>query len=175
MRERHKGPAEPLAARLHFIPRVLVRPVQNAIVRMARRYFERAPGWVLLTTRGRRTGLPREVLLPCARTPDAAIVISTYGWRSDWMRNLRKEPAVRITWAGQSVSARAEVVEEIARKQRLISEHPFFAPLPIGVVHAVALTLFRPLVVALLRRWVIPRPVVVLHRTATTSQETDAR
>ncbi len=161
----HKGPEEPFAARLHFIPRVVVRPVQSAIVRTFRRYFERAPGWVLLTTRGRRTGLPREVLLPCARTRDAAIVISTYGLRSDWMRNLRKEPAVQITWAGECVRARAEVVEEIERKQRLMSDHPFFAPLPVAVVHAVALTVFRPLVVALLRRWVIPRPVVVLHRT----------
>lgn len=139
--------------------------MQRALVRMFRGYFERSPGWILLTTRGRRTGLPREVLLPCARTRDSAIVISTYGWRSDWMRNLRQEPAVRITWAGQSVPARAEVIEEIDRKQRLMSEHPFFAPMPVAVVHAVALTIFRPLVVAMLRAWVVPRPVVVLHRT----------
>jgi hypothetical protein len=58
---------EPFAARLHFIPRLIVRPIQTAIVRAFRTYLARAPGWMLLTTRGRRTGLPREVLLPSGR------------------------------------------------------------------------------------------------------------
>jgi hypothetical protein len=40
------------------VPRA-IRPIQTALVRVFRRYFETAPGWVLLTTTGRRTGLPR--------------------------------------------------------------------------------------------------------------------
>ena len=72
---------EPFAARLHFIPRLIVRPIQTAIVRAFRTYLARAPGWMLLTTRGRRTGLPREVLLPCVRTPDMVMTMSTYGMR----------------------------------------------------------------------------------------------
>jgi deazaflavin-dependent oxidoreductase (nitroreductase family) len=83
---------------------------------------------VLLTTRGRRTGLPREVLLPCTRTEDAIIVISTYGWRSDWIRNLRKTPEVEVTWSGRRLPGRAEVVEEVARKRQLVTDHPFFPP-----------------------------------------------
>lgn len=74
---------EPFAARLHFIPRALRGP-QNTLVRLLRGYFERAPGWVLLTTRGRNTGLPREILLPCERSSEGLILISTYGWRSNW-------------------------------------------------------------------------------------------
>jgi len=54
---------EPFAARLHFVPRTLRRP-HAWLVRVLRGYFERAPGWVILTTRGRRTGLPREVAPP---------------------------------------------------------------------------------------------------------------
>jgi hypothetical protein len=61
-------PQEPLAARLHFIPRALRTP-QGALVRRFRRYFEQAPGWVLLTTRGRKTGLPREVLPRASALP----------------------------------------------------------------------------------------------------------
>ena len=153
---------EPFAARLHVVPR-LIRPLQAAIVRAFRAYFERAPGWMLLTTRGRRTGLAREVLLPCVRTPDTIITMSTYGTRSDWIRNLRKDPAVRVTCNGRIVPARAEIVDDLARKRALVSAHPFFAPAPFAIVHAVVLTLFRPLLVALLRRWVTARPVVVFH------------
>jgi deazaflavin-dependent oxidoreductase (nitroreductase family) len=91
---------EPLFARLHFIPRVLLRHPQRALVRVFRRCFERAPGWVLLSTTGRKTGLPREVLLPCERFADGLLVISTYGRRSDWMRNIEKDPHVSVTCAG---------------------------------------------------------------------------
>jgi F420H(2)-dependent quinone reductase len=76
-------------------------------VRLLRRYFERAPGWVLVTTRGRKTGLPREVLLPCERSADAIVVISTYGWRSNWIRNMRKDP---IAWLRRWVTPRPVVV-----------------------------------------------------------------
>ncbi len=159
---------EPFAARLHVIPRV-IRPVQGAIVRTFRAYFERAPGWMLLTTRGRRTGLAREVLLPCVRTPDSIITMSTYGMRSDWIRNLRKDPAVRVTCGGRVVPARAEIVEDLTRKRALVTAHPFFAPAPFAIVHALMLTIFRPLLVVLLRRWVTVRPVVVLHLVDTTA------
>jgi len=152
----------PFAARLHFIPRLLRRP-HALLIRVLRGYFEGAPGWVLLTTRGRRTGLPREVLLPCARTEDAIVVISTYGDRSDWIRNLRKDPRVRVTCASHPLPARAEVIEDVARKRTLVSEHPFFPAAPFALVHAVALTVLRPLLVFFLRRWVTPRPVVVLR------------
>jgi len=157
---------EPFAARLHVIPR-LIRPLQTAIVRAFRAYFERAPGWMLLTTRGRQTGLAREVLLPCVRTPHTIITMSTYGMRSDWIRNLKKDPAVRVTCNGQVVPARAEIVDDLARKRALVTAHPFFAPAPFAIVHAVVLTFFRPILVALLRQWVTVRPVVVLHVTDT--------
>src|SRR6185436_11903886 len=71
---------EPFAARLHFITRFTSR-VQTVLVGLLRRYFVRAPSWVLLTTRGRRTGLPREVLLPCERFEGGGLVISTYDRR----------------------------------------------------------------------------------------------
>ena len=73
--------AEPLVARFHFVTRFTSR-LQAVLVRLLRRYFVRAPGWILLTTRGRRTGLPREVLLPCERFQDGILVISTYDRRS---------------------------------------------------------------------------------------------
>ena len=156
---------EPFAARLHFIP-VAIRWPQAALVKLFRRYFERAPGWVLLTTTGRKTGLAREVLLPCERSRDALIVISTYGWRSHWIRNLKRDPRVRITVGGWLVSGRAEVIEELARKHAIVSENPFFPAAPFAIVHAVLRTLLRPLLVRGLRRWVSPRPIVVIRPEA---------
>ncbi len=153
---------EPFAARLHFIPRA-IRPLQNRIVRVLRRYFEQAPGWVLLTTTGRKSGLPREVLLPCERTRDALIVLSTYGWRSDWIRNIRQNPHVSITCAGWVLDARAEVVEELEAKRALVSANPFFVPAPFAVLNFIHRTILRPLWVPLLCWWVRSRPVVVIR------------
>jgi deazaflavin-dependent oxidoreductase (nitroreductase family) len=154
--------SEPFAAKLHFIPRA-IRGLQTGLVNRFRGYFSHAPGWVLLGTIGRRTGLPRETLLPCVRADGTVIVISTYGSRSDWIRNLRKNPAVKVTRDGAVVSGRAEVVEDLAKKRALVSEHPFFAPAPFKIVNAIALGVFRPALVAFLRRWVTVRPIVVIH------------
>ena len=159
---------EPLAAYLHFIPRALRRP-QNGLVRVFRRYFEQAPGWVLLTTRGRKTGLPREVLLPCERTPEGLMVISTYGWRSNWVRNIQQDANVTVTTGGWVLSGHAELVETLDAKIRLVTAYPFFPAAPFAPLHAVLRTVLRPLLVLLLRLWVRPRPLVVVHPIALTS------
>lgn len=154
--------SEPFAARLHFLPRA-IRPVQAAIVRLFRGYFERAPGWVLLTTTGRSTGLPREVLLPCERSGDMLIVISTYGWESNWIRNIRRDPRVRVTCAGWVLAGQAEIVEDVGAKRSVISAHPFFPPAPFAVLNFLHRTLLRPVWLPFLRWWVTSRPVVVIR------------
>ena len=154
--------AEPFAARLHFVPRS-IRPLQAAIVRLLRRYFEHAPGWVLMTTVGRKTGLPREVLLPCERFRDGLIVISTYGSKSDWIRNIRRDPRVYVTCAGWVLHAQAEIVHDLAAKRSLISAHPFFAPAPFAVLNFLHRTVLRPVWLPFLRWWVTRRPVVVIR------------
>ena len=132
-------------------------------MRLFRRYFEHAPGWVLLSTTGRRTGLPREVLLPCERWPDSLVVISTYGWRSDWIRNIRRDPRVHVTCAGWVLGAQAEIVEDRAAKRALVSAHPFFPPAPFAILNLLHRTLLRPLWLPFLRWWVRSRPVVVIR------------
>lgn len=155
-------PEEPRAARFHPVAVALSRP-QNALVGVFRHYFERAPGWVLLTTRGRKSGKPREVLLPCERTREAVLLISTYGWRAHWLRNLREDPRVRFTAGGWILSGRAEVIEDNAQKRALVAADPFFPAAPFVWVHAILRTLFRPLLVFVLRRWVEPRPLVLVR------------
>ena len=154
---------EPFAAKLHFLPRVVLKPIQSTLVRVFRRYFERAPGWMLLTTTGRKTGLPREVLLPCERNRDGLYTISTYGRRSDWIRNLEREPRVRVTAAGWTIPARAEIVDDLERRRAIVAADPFFVPLPIGPLNFLHRTIFRLPTVAFLRWWVTNRPVVLIR------------
>jgi deazaflavin-dependent oxidoreductase (nitroreductase family) len=149
---------EPFAARLHFVPR-LVNLVQRPLVRLRRPWLERSPHWVLLGTRGRRTGLPRETLLPCLRRGTVVVVISTYGHRADWLRNLRRDPVVSFTAGGGRCMGRAEIVEDLAAKAELVRGYRVFLPFPSGLTNA----LLGPLAGPLLPRWVRTRPVVVLR------------
>jgi len=166
--ENRRSVPEPFAARLHFVTRVTNR-LQSYIVKAFRRYFERAPGWVLLSTRGRKTGLPREVLLPCERFTDGLIIISTYGRQSNWIRNIERDPAVTVTCAGWVVPARAEIVDDLEIKRSLVTSHPFFGPAPVIPINTVHLTVLRPLTIALLRLWVTGRPVVLVRPASPSS------
>ena len=116
---------------------------------MFRRYFERAPGWVLLTDDGTSTGLPREVL-PCERTADELIVISTYGHRSTGC-NIDRDRRVRVTCAGWGVEA--EVERSLEAKRAIVQAHPFFAPAPFALLNFLHRTVLRPLWVPFLRWW----------------------
>jgi len=159
------NPREPLAAHIHGITHLL-SPVHRELLRVLAYYFERAPGWVVLTTKGRKSGLPREVLLPCERTGEFLYVMSTYGRRANWIRNIERDPRVTVTCGGWRMAGRAEIVDDLERKRAIVSAHPFFAAAPFAVVHAVALTILRPVLIAFLRQWVRPRPIVVVHPQA---------
>jgi hypothetical protein len=102
-------------------------------------------------------------LLPCERSPEFLLTISTYGWRSHWLRNIQHDPNVKVSCAGWVVSGTADIVEDLERKRSLVEAHPFFPPAPFAIVHAVLRTLLRPILVALLRFWVAPRPIVVIR------------
>jgi deazaflavin-dependent oxidoreductase (nitroreductase family) len=160
----HRKP-EPWAARLHFVARAIRRP-QEALVQRFRRDVERSRDWVLLTTRGRRTGLPREVLLPCARDGRRVLVVSTYGRRSAWIRNLEACPEVVLTVRGERIAGRAEIVDDLARKHALAAELPFLPLAPLGIAQALARGMLRRPAVAWLQRWVTPRPVVLIEIAA---------
>lgn len=90
---------------------------RGAAAALRTRWFVRAPiglyrrglGWLLgermlmLEHRGRKSGLVRRVVLEVIGhpRPDRYLIVSGFGERSDWLRNVRAEPRVRV-----SVSAR---------------------------------------------------------------------
>jgi len=155
------SPREPFAAHLHGFALAIQRP-QRALVAWLRRDLERAPHWVLLTTRGRKTGLPREVLLPCARDAQRVLVISTYARRAAWVLNIESCGEVRVTDGGRTLDATAEVVDDLARKGALVEALPFIPLAPWLFVQKLARGALRPLAVGWLRRWVALRPVVLV-------------
>jgi deazaflavin-dependent oxidoreductase (nitroreductase family) len=153
---------EPLAANLHPVALAIRRP-QERLVRLMRRYFERAPGWVLLTTTGRKTGLPREVLLPCERTSEGLVVISTYGWRANWIRNIQRSSQVSVSVGGWVAGAEAEIIDDVDRKRSIVMANPFFPVAPFAIFQIPLRTVLRPVLQLLLKHWVKPRPIVFIR------------
>lgn len=74
--------------------------------------FERLGGedFCYLTTTGRTSGKPHEIEIWFAIRDGALYMLSGGGDSADWVKNLRKRPAVRVRINSQTASARARVV-----------------------------------------------------------------
>ena len=76
-----------------------------------------------LTTTGRVTGRPHEIEIWFALVPEAQILymLSGGGDRSDWVKNLRRNPEVEVRIAGERLGGRAREArdaeeDELARR-----------------------------------------------------------
>ena len=65
-----------------------------------------------LTTTGRVSGAPREIEIWFALEGAALYMLSGGRDRSDWVRNLLREPQVSVRIAGETLPGRARVVED---------------------------------------------------------------
>jgi deazaflavin-dependent oxidoreductase (nitroreductase family) len=71
-----------------------------------------------LTTRGRRTGRPHEIEIWFALDQPTLYLLSGGRDQSDWVRNLRSEPAVSVRLRDATYEARARVVDEGPESER---------------------------------------------------------
>jgi deazaflavin-dependent oxidoreductase (nitroreductase family) len=71
-----------------------------------------------LTTRGRRTGRPHEIEIWFALAGHTLYLLSGGGDRSDWVRNLRAEPAVTMRLRDTTYAATARVVDDAEESDR---------------------------------------------------------
>jgi len=71
-----------------------------------------------LTTVGRVTGRPRRIEIWFAIDGDALYMLSGGGERSDWVKNLRREPAVKVEIGGSRFAGRARVVTDAGEDER---------------------------------------------------------
>ena len=77
-----------------------------------------------LTTRGRRTGIPRTIEIWFGLNGDTVYMLSGGRDRSNWVRNLQHDPSVTIRISTATYAGRARVVnagtEEDALARRLL-------------------------------------------------------
>jgi deazaflavin-dependent oxidoreductase (nitroreductase family) len=71
-----------------------------------------------LTTRGRRTGRPHEIEIWFALAGRTLYLLSGGGDRSDWVRNLRAEPAVTVRLRDTMYEAMARAVDDGEESER---------------------------------------------------------
>jgi deazaflavin-dependent oxidoreductase (nitroreductase family) len=89
--------------------------------------------FLLLTHRGRKSGQPRQTVLEVVRYDRATrtyVVASGWGVRSDWYRNIQKNPDVMVESGSGRLAARATVLPpaEAARELRHYArQHPYRA------------------------------------------------
>lgn len=82
-------------------------------------------GFCSLTTVGRVSGVPREIEIWFALDGTTLFMLSGGRDRSNWVKNLLREPAVTVRIAGTTLAGRARVVErpeEDRRARRLLVE-----------------------------------------------------
>ncbi len=70
---------------------------------------------LLLTTTGRRTGLPRVTPLQYEEIGGVIFVVAMRGLKADWVRNLRANPKVQVRIRSRCLSGRAETITDPAR------------------------------------------------------------
>jgi deazaflavin-dependent oxidoreductase (nitroreductase family) len=109
------------------------------------RWFYRAPvalyrvglGWLMpmqmmLTTVGRKSGQPRRAVVDVLKhdaESNTYYVVSAYGGRADWYRNLEATPAVEVRVRGRRFSARAVTLPPDEAEEMLLdfwSGHRFY-------------------------------------------------
>ncbi len=76
---------------------------------------------LLLMTRGRRTGKPRYTGLNYAEDGDTVYVMSGFGTRTDWYRNLIANPHVEVRIGKRRWSALAATVTDAKTRERGIA------------------------------------------------------
>ena len=75
---------------------------------------------LVLTTEGRKSGLPRHVALDYRRHGSRYYVVSAWGERSDWYRNALKNPQVTLQLGDQVVAGTASRVDDPAEAMRAL-------------------------------------------------------
>ena len=82
-----------------------------------------------LTTTGRVTGQPHRIEIWFAIDRDTLYMLSGGGDRSDWVKNLRRDPAVNVELGTGDFRGQARVVTDPAESERVrVLVHDKYAP-----------------------------------------------
>ena len=86
--------------------------LSNIFVAPAYRLLPMPRGFVLLTVTGRRSGKPRARPIRAIRDGDTFYAVAILGERSDWLRNVRKNPGVRVKAGARQRAATARAITD---------------------------------------------------------------
>ncbi len=98
------------------LTRYLVNPVMTSVVKL-----RLVRGWALLETRGRKTGLPRTTPVGNGLADDGRTVwiVSEHGKKSGYVRNIQRDPRVRVLVGGRWRTGTAEILTDDDPVERL--------------------------------------------------------
>ena len=68
---------------------------------------------LILTTTGRKSGLPRSTPLQYEEHGDMYYIGAARGMAADWLRNLQAEPNAQVQIADKSIAVRGEVIFDV--------------------------------------------------------------
>ena len=105
---------------VHFIQKRLVNPV----VRTALERGVRIPGYAVLETVGRKSGLPRRNPVGDGLDGDTFWIVAEHGRRAAYVRNLEANPRVRVRVRGKWRSGTAVTLpdDDPRERQRIMSK-----------------------------------------------------
>jgi deazaflavin-dependent oxidoreductase (nitroreductase family) len=93
-----------------------------------------APWWVVLETRGRRSGKPRRVPLAAGpRDGPAAWLISVHGTHASFARNIRADPRVRLKLRGLWLEGTARLLPMDEKVLRRFNRYARGGPRALGI------------------------------------------
>ncbi len=73
-------------------------------------------GIAVVTTRGRKSGLPRTRAMRAVRDGERVYAAAILGARADWLANVRAEPRVRIKLGGTTYAAAGRTLTEAGER-----------------------------------------------------------
>jgi deazaflavin-dependent oxidoreductase (nitroreductase family) len=84
--------------------------VVNPLVRRLLEWGVPGTGAALLETIGRRSGLPRRVPVGNGLRGNTFWIVTEHGWRADYVKNIQKNPRVRVKVAGRWRRGTAQIL-----------------------------------------------------------------
>lgn len=116
-----------------LIQRFLANPINRRLARWL-------PGQALVETTGRRTGLPRVIPVGGRLDGDSFWIVSEYGRRAAWVRNLETTPSVRVQLRGRWREGTAHLLDHDDPRARL-RKLPFYNSFMVRLVGTNLLTI----------------------------------
>jgi deazaflavin-dependent oxidoreductase (nitroreductase family) len=107
-----------------FAPREVVRAYQRLTMPFFRPMCGVAPGYGVVETTGRRTGLKRQVPVGGGRIGDSFWLVAAIGRSARFVRNIEADPCVRVRFGGKWHTGTAHLCPDDDARKRMFRVSP---------------------------------------------------